>query len=766
MAPPKGSRSKTTTDPPAPPVDTGVNSPDDPALSPNKEDSNAAVNVPASAGGSGLRVADKAADNATKGKAVVDDSPFDDDGFIEDSDDEMEMDLSLEAECRLRTAIILLIPFALHKEISGIIIAVLSGAQEILTAASDYFRGIFGKDKRLDFSDWKPVRDRQLGAREAVGLDADWTEEEVQAAYASLAKNKSPGSDGMSKEFFEANWDLLGKSFMALVKDFSETAALPDAVKGAVTILLHKKGDKDQLGNYRAISLLNFTYKILAKVLAERMKKVLHRVISPDQYGFIPGRRLTDGVALVADIIDAAKNKSEDWFLLLVDFQKAFDSVSRGFIFQVLRRMGFPERFVSWVEGLHSHTTTKMLLNGWLGEGIEVVSGVRQGCPLAPYLFLCAVEPLVQDVERKKLGLEIGGERLSYLGYADDTTLALQGKQQIVRAEGILTKFAKKSGLCINVEKTVVLPLSRNRGYKAPTSSTFKWAEPDDAERMLGVWVTPDGSGLPTWEKALEEIAKRLVKWRQKYLTEKARGAVANDYIQPIMTFQAQVYPPPAKIWGELERMIHNFVSGNKATSTRGFFLWSKELLYTPRSEGGLGVRDPSITLACLAARRVGLMLTETSQLKRKLMIQAADLPLGLDTFMSHDRLLRHWEGRIAEERLVFNRAIMVGTATPVGGQKDAEPLWNFRLGDMVKRLQDGSWVLKTMEELTARLGGKGPARLALRGFAAAPEEWRTCLLTPPASSAGSTPGDWRRLPQLPILRDGGVIPLKEMRSH
>ncbi|CAI7878754.1 unnamed protein product [Closterium sp. NIES-54] len=87
-------------------------------------------------------------------------------------------------------------------------------------------------------------------------------------------------------------------------------------VKEAVTILLHKKGEREQLNNYQPITLLSFTYKILAKVVADRLKKVLHRVISPEQYSFISGRRLTDANALVADIIDAAKNGNEDWFLL------------------------------------------------------------------------------------------------------------------------------------------------------------------------------------------------------------------------------------------------------------------------------------------------------------------------------------------------------------------------------------------------------------------------------------------------------------------
>ncbi|CAI7857101.1 unnamed protein product [Closterium sp. NIES-54] len=430
-----------------------------------------------------------------------------------------------------------------------------------------------------------------------------------------------------------------------------------------------------------------------------------------EQYGFIPGRRLTDGVALVVDIIDAAKNDGEDWYLLLVDFQKAFDSMSRDFIFHLLYRMGFPSWLVAWIRGLHAGTTTRMLVNGWLGVGIEVVSGVRQGCPLAPYLFLCSVEPLIQKVESKHLGLDVAGQRLLYMGYADDTTLALQGKEQITEAESILDKFEKQSDWATNKAKSMVLPLGANLGRD--DGGVFKWAKPKDAKRLLGVWVTPDGSGLPTWEKALEEIKTRLALWKQKFLTEKARGSVANGYIQPVMTFQAQVYPPRASVWKVLEKLIHNFVSGNKATPDRVFLLWSTELLYTPRNEGGLGVHDPNVTLSCLAARRVGLMMTEANQLKRELMMRAADLPMKLDTFTAHDRLLRHWEGRsqrwkqtcelfmkspliirtvvvtgaeVVKERLVFNRAIMVGAIAPVGGQKDAGRLWDWVLGDLVWR--------------------------------------------------------------------------------
>ncbi|CAI5472698.1 unnamed protein product [Closterium sp. Yama58-4] len=454
------------------------------------------------------------------------------------------------------------------------------------------------------------------------------------------------GGDGLPKELFEAHWDLLGESFMALVKSFEATTTLPTETKEAVTILLHKKGEKDELNNYRPITLLNFTYKVLARVVADRMKSVLHMVIFPEQYGFIPGWRLSDAVALVADVIDAVKNGNEDLILLLVDFQKAFDSVSRDFVFEVQYQMGFPERFVGWIKGLHNNTSTKLLVNGWQGKGVDGASGVRQGCPLAPYIFLCAVEPLAREVERQELGLSKQGLRFNYLGYADDTTLALQGEEQIVKAEKVLDKFEKASGLATNKAKSVLLLLGANLGAKGDGSSCFKWARADEVEMLLGVWVTPSGSGLPTWEKAWEHIMGKLTKWQLKYLTTRARATDINNYISPLLAFQAQIYPPPAEIWEEVIRLIQSFTSGNRVATVKGFILWSKSLLYTPREAGGIGVKDPEIMITYLAARRVGLYLTERNPMKKAIMAQAADLPVGVDTFSSHALLLKHWKGR------------------------------------------------------------------------------------------------------------------------
>ncbi|CAI5472184.1 unnamed protein product [Closterium sp. Yama58-4] len=658
--------------------------------------------------------------------------------------------------------------------------ASITGSKEILAAASGFFKNIFRKDRRTDRDGWSFNPSRRLDGWVAETLTREWSEQEVKNAFAAMARNKSPGSDGLPKELFEAHWDLLGESFMAMAKDFEGTAALPAEIKEAVTILLHKKGDKEQLNNYRPITLLNFAYKVLARVVADRMKSVLHMVISPEQYGFIPGRRLSDAVALVADIIEGAKNDKGDCYMLLVDFQKAFDSVSRDFLFQVLESMGFPEQFVGWIEGLHEGTTTKLLINGWLGEGVDVVSGVRQGCPLAPYLFLCAVEPLALEVERKELGLEKDGHRLGYLGYADDTTLVLQGEAQIGQAEEILDRFEMVSGLTTNKNKSVVLPLGANIG--ATGGGSFKWAGADEAERLLGIWVTPSGSGRPTWEKAWSCISEKLTKWQLKYLTITARATVVNFYITPILAFQAQIFPPPADIWLEIMRLIHSFTSGNRVATAKGFTLWSRELLFTPRLDGGIGVRDPEILITCLAARRVGLFITEKNPLKRDLMERAAKLPLGLDSFTAHKKLLKHWENGSAQwkqtvesfmrspfsvknlvgsreevlrERLAFNADILLnGTTNPLGGQKDAQGLTKLRVGDLLEGEENGAVLVKSMEVLKQELGGNGPAKLAMRALLALPSHWHRFLGFPtvPPQSAGLS----SRVPILEGERDTG----------
>ncbi|CAI5458371.1 unnamed protein product [Closterium sp. Yama58-4] len=400
------------------------------------------------------------------------------------------------------------------------------GASEVLHAASEYFREAYAASPLSSQKElWLIMEGRKLQESDQSQLDKEWTEQEVMAALKGLPVGKAPGQDGLLKEFFERNWELLNPAVMREVRDFELTGKLSESFTTAATILLHKKGDRENLSNYRPITLLSFSYKLLAKVLANRIKAVLPRVIAGNQFGFLPGRSLATAVSLVADTIDAAEQEDEGWLLLLVDFQKAYDSVSRNYLFTTLDDMGFPRKFTGWVKGLHDGAATRVLLNGWMGERVEMDKGVRQGCPLAPYLFLCTAEPLCQEIERRRLGVRKRGVKgeLAYIGYADDTTLVLKGKDQVEAARKLLEDFAGLSGLKVNSDKTTLMPLGKNKRRLQPTTSPFTWADKDRSERLLGIWITSGGSSGPAWDKAFEKISAVLSWWETKHLKTSAR---------------------------------------------------------------------------------------------------------------------------------------------------------------------------------------------------------------------------------------------------
>ncbi|CAI5955747.1 unnamed protein product [Closterium sp. NIES-65] len=542
------------------------------------------------------------------------------------------------------------------------------GSQAVLKAASLYFEEAFREvqmEPQLACTDFAVDRVLPAAAEAVVRLGAPWAEPEVKAALKGLPRGKSPGQDELPAELFVSHWDLLGGCFMEFVRNFEKTGLLQESLTTAVTVLLHKKGDKDRLTNYRPI-LLTTVYKVLAKVMANRIKKELHHVISKEQHGFVPGRSLADAVSVVADAIEAADNDGEDWYLLLVDFQKAYDTVSRPFLFRTLEKLGLPANFIKWAEGLHRGSGTRIAINGWRGEKVEMERVVRQGCPLAPYLFLCALEPLCAEIARRGLGVGTdGASPISYVGYADDTSLILRGADQIRSAAAALEWFGELSGLRINQDKSIIMPMGRNKGKTSLPGVTYKWAEDGVPERLLGVWITPDGDAAPSWEKAWERGRKELIK--------------------------------PGDC-GE------NFRSVEWGTG--------------PTAEEGRRLIDPKARLDSMAIRTVGKYLTEQDATKRWLTEKAAAMAQGVATLFAHKSAGNHWEKgnqrwkAIAEifrespfaelpaptngwevewELLSFNRRIMFRGGSPFGNRKGAAGILKSRLGDLLQTKEDGS---------------------------------------------------------------------------
>jgi hypothetical protein len=161
-----------------------------------------------------------------------------------------------------------------------------------------------------------------------------------------------------------------------------------------ITLLPKKTKDKLFLKNWRPISLLNTDYKILAKLLANRMKEVLPSIIDNDQTGYLKNRYIRQNIRLLEDISFFTEQTDKTGIILSIDFEKAFDSLNWNFLICTLKAANFGDNFINLIKMMYKNIESCVLNNGSTGRYFKLERGVRQGCPLSAYLFITAIETL------------------------------------------------------------------------------------------------------------------------------------------------------------------------------------------------------------------------------------------------------------------------------------------------------------------------------------------------------------------------------------
>ena len=220
------------------------------------------------------------------------------------------------------------------------------------------------------------------------------TKQEYLTAVAKIKNNKSPGPDGIPNEFYKMFSKELSAFLITVFNECFDKGTITFSQKISVVALIHKKGSKYDLKNYRPISLTCTDYKILAQILADRMHKILDKVISFDQSGYVKGRFLGHNIRTVEDVIYLSKKHQLDGIIAFLDFAKAFDSIEWGFIYESLAKLNFGQNFIKWIKTLYADPKMLIKNNGWLTEHISVTRSVKQGCPVSALLFIVAIEML------------------------------------------------------------------------------------------------------------------------------------------------------------------------------------------------------------------------------------------------------------------------------------------------------------------------------------------------------------------------------------
>ena len=214
------------------------------------------------------------------------------------------------------------------------------------------------------------------------------------------------------------------------------------------------------LSNWQLITLLNVDYKILARAIAKRIESKLPKLVHSDQTGFVKGRYIGQNMRLLNDLMKFTESNKLPGILLFTDFEKAFDTLEWPFIQQTLNFFNFGPNFRKWLAVLHNDVESRVIYGGYTTNYFQVSRGVRQGCPLSPFLFILCVEILAPKI---RLNPKITAIELPYSceaklsQFADDTKLTYKDTSSLHESMLVLGMFGDISGLKLNRKKTKAL---------------------------------------------------------------------------------------------------------------------------------------------------------------------------------------------------------------------------------------------------------------------------------------------------------------------
>ena len=409
---------------------------------------------------------------------------------------------------------------------------VINGNRDILDYCRSFFENLHqSKGVKENFEEFmQDVEIPKLSDHDRLSCEGPLTLEECGIAVASMSANRSPSVSGFNKEFINFFWSDIGELVVTYINEAYRTGKMYVTQRRGVLILIPKPGNQKILKNRRPICLLDIIYKIIAKVLATRLSAVVKEVIHGDQTGFLKGRNIQDNLRIIQDVINYAQTDGAGGVLVALDFKAAFNSIEHHFIWYALRSFGFGDSFIKWVKLLYNGNMLTVLNNGFTSEWFEPKRGIMQGCPISGMLFNLAVELLAIKIRwiASIRGITINNVEIKMSQYADDATVFVKDAKSVEVLVEQLKKFGDASGLDLNVSKSKLMWLGRDR-FKRDSICGIPSA---DKVKILGMWFSSTQCCVSqNLNPVINQIQNVINRWSQRDLSLKGRITVCKSLL-------------------------------------------------------------------------------------------------------------------------------------------------------------------------------------------------------------------------------------------
>lgn len=463
----------------------------------------------------------------------------------------------------------------------------ISDSSEIRKFAAGFYRDLF----RSECSDNPDVYSSflaglpQVSSEDNDELTAELTLEELYAAMMSLQSGKAPGMDGLPVDFYKSFWSIIGPDLLEVMKDSLKIGRLPLSCRRAVITLLPKKGDLQQIKNWRPVSLLCTDYKILSKALALRLREVMASIIHPDQTYCVPGRLISDNVTLIRDVLALSSELGLDTGLISIDQEKAFDRVEHQYLWRTLAGFGFHPGFIAKIRALYTGVASVLKINGGLSAPFDIERGVRQGCPLSGMLYSVAIEPLLHKLRQKLTGVYFPRCPVSFKMsvYADDLIVILNSQKDIDVLTDTVNLFGLISSAKVNWGKSEAVVVGERLEGQLSLPAGLTWKK--GGLKYLGIFLGDETTTKKNWDNVLESVEGRLKKWRWLLpkMSYRGRVLIANNLVSSSLWHRMACMDPPASLLPQVQRLLVDFIWDR--------LHWvPQSVLFLPKEEGGQGL--------------------------------------------------------------------------------------------------------------------------------------------------------------------------------